>query len=57
MQKEIQEYKLAMEESIEASKFEGDAKARKKKAHYRLLRAKDELRAKESEILQDLDRN
>lgn len=39
------ELKGAMLESMEASRAEVDAKLRKQKAHYRLLKAKEVLRA------------
>ena len=49
----IKEYILAIDENIEASKLEIEAKSRKNKAHYRLISARDALRAMERELLED----
>lgn len=49
----LKEYSDAVSENIEASKLECEAKDRKKKAHYRLLRASEELRMKTRELLED----
>ena len=40
----LDELRLAMLENIEASKAEVDAKFRKQKAHYRLIKAKEAVR-------------
>ncbi len=53
MQKELKEYSEAVVENLEATKSITNAEMRKKKAHYRLLRASDELRAKTRELLED----
>lgn len=53
MEKALKEYKDAVIENIEASKAEAHAKDRKRKAHYRLLRASEELRATTRELLED----
>lgn len=51
MEKEIKEYSLAVKENIEAAQAENTAKDAKRKSYYRLLRAKEALRQKESELL------
>ena len=51
MKDEIKEYAEAIEENLNATKNEMMAKEKKKQAHYRLLRAKEEMSAKEREIL------
>lgn len=50
-QSAIKEYNEAVQENILASAAESVAKDRKRKAHNRLLRARDELRAMERELL------
>lgn len=57
MKKELVEYAAAVEENLEASKGELMARERKIKAHYRLLKAKEALRDKELELLEDAERN
>lgn len=49
----LREYAEAVQENIDASKLESEAKDRKRKAHYRLLRASEELRMKTRELLED----
>ena len=49
----LKEYNEAFQENLQASKMEAEAKDRKKKAHYRLLRASSELRDKTRELLED----
>lgn len=57
MEKELKEYKEAIEENLEASKKEMGAKDAKRKAYYRLIRAKEALRAKEIDLLEESERN
>lgn len=52
MKKAIEEYAAAVEANIEASQNEAAAKDIKRKAYYRLMRAKDALRAEERELLE-----
>ncbi len=54
MKRELEEYRLAVEDNLLASKAEVDARIWKKKAHYRLIKASEELRAKTRELLEDL---
>ena len=49
----LNEYHEAFQENIIASKMEVEAKSRKVKAHYRLLKASEELRDKTRELLED----
>ncbi len=51
MKKEIQEYAEAVQENINASHNELLAKDLKRKAYYRLMKAKEALKLKESELL------
>lgn len=51
--KEIDEYRLAMMESIKAKKSCFNAAAVERKAHYRLLKAKDAIRFKEFDLLDE----
>lgn len=53
MKEILKEYLEAVEESIKASKAEDNAKSRRKKAYYRLLAVKEELRASTQELLND----
>ena len=53
MEKVLKEYKEAVEENLSAAKAEVNAKDRKRKAHYRLLRASQELRSMTNELLED----
>lgn len=53
MQKVLKEYSDAVTENLEAAKAETNAKDRKRRAHYRLLRASEELRAVTKELLED----
>jgi hypothetical protein len=49
----IKEYTQALEENIAASKLENEAKDRKRKAYYRLVRARESLRALELQTLEE----
>lgn len=49
----LDEYKLAVKENIEASKLETEAKDRKRKAHYKLLKVSERLRETTRETLED----
>lgn len=51
----IQEYTEALLDHIECVKAEVVAKDRRRKAHYRLLKAKEEMQAKEAEVLGDIE--
>lgn len=53
MKEILKEYLEAVEESVNASKAEDNAKLRRKKAYYKLLAVKEELRAMTNELLQD----
>jgi hypothetical protein len=53
MKAAIKEYQEAFEENIQASRNEVIAKDLKRKAYYRLMRAKDNLKAMERELLDD----
>lgn len=55
MKEEIQEYQEAVEAHIQAAKDECVAKDKKRKAYYRLIRAKDAMRAKEHELLNNYE--
>ena len=57
MNQAIQEYQLALEANLEASKNEKIAKELKRKAYYRLIQAKDALRAIEREIFENIERD
>lgn len=50
---ELLEYNDAVNENIEASRSLVSAEDRKKKAHYRLLRASEALRMRTRELLDD----
>lgn len=49
----LQEYKIAVQENIEASKAETDARIKKQKAHNRLLKASEALRSTTRDLLED----
>lgn len=49
----IAQYQKALEEAVAASQDEVRAKDRTRKAHHALLLVRDELRAKERELLED----
>jgi hypothetical protein len=49
----LDEYKLAVKENIEASKLETEAKDRKRKAYYKLLKVSERLRETTRETLED----
>lgn len=53
---EIEEYRLAMKESLEAQQGYMISAVRKRAAHYRLLKAKDAIRMREREVLEDSER-
>ena len=53
MENEIKEYANAIEAHIKACRDETLAKQIKKQTYYRVMRAKDELRSKERELLED----
>lgn len=53
MKNELRDYMLAVEENVKASKDEYVAKETKRAAYHKLMRAKDALRAKEYEMLED----
>lgn len=55
MDKVIKEYTLAINAHLQAQQNELTAKQTVLATHYRLLLAKDALRAKEQEILQDME--
>lgn len=55
MQKELKEYAEAFEMHLQAQTNELKAKHEVKATHYRLLLAKDALRAKERELLEDIE--
>lgn len=52
MENELKEYFDAVNENIACSRNELTAKEAKRKSYYRLIRAKEELRAKEFELLE-----
>lgn len=49
----LKEYNEAFQENLLASKMEVEAKSKKQKAHYRLIRASEELRDKTRELLEE----
>jgi hypothetical protein len=51
MKEILKEYAEAVEESLNASKAEDNAKLRRKKAYYRLLDVKERLRMETQELL------
>jgi len=53
MKAALLEYQLAFQENLDASKDEVTAKDRKRKAYYRLMRAKEGLKAIERELLDE----
>lgn len=55
MQNEIREYAEAVQANLLASESESQAKETKRQAYYRLMRAKDALRTREREILEQVD--
>lgn len=57
METVIKEYSEAVRDSLKASQDALGAENRKRLAHYRLIRAKDELRARERELLEDSERD
>lgn len=56
MEDEIKEYSDAVKANIAACEAEVKAKEKKKLAHYRLVKAREAMRQKESELLEDMDR-
>lgn len=55
MEKIIKEYSEALKENLSATQDEIQAKDKKKKAYYRLMRAKDALRAMETDLLSKIE--
>lgn len=53
MEQELKEYFEAVNENLKTSQDELIAKEAKRKAYYRLMRAKQAMRAKESELLEE----
>ena len=51
MKELLKEYANALEENLEASRAEVQIKDMKRKAYYRLMRAKEAMRAEERELL------
>lgn len=49
----LKEYQEAVEANIKASQDEAESKDRKRKAHYKLLRASEALRAGTKELLEE----
>lgn len=56
MKAELKEYSDALEANLEASRNELLAKDLKRKAYYRLQMARENLRQKERELLEDSER-
>lgn len=52
MKQEIEDYTLAIEEHIEATQAEYKAKLRLQKTRYKVLQAKQAMRAKEWELME-----
>lgn len=57
MDKELHEYNLAINESLEAIQDEFNAKDRRRKAHYRLINAREAVRNAEQDILEQGERS
>lgn len=55
MEDVIKEYSEAVKANIDASKAVVDANVLKRAAHYRLMKARDALRSKEKDLLEDCE--
>ena len=56
MEKEIKEYGDAIQAHMNARKNEVVARDTVKKTHYRVLKAREALKSRESDILEDIER-